>query len=121
MTTPPKARRFHASMAEAVSPDAASVTQPADPAIRLELRKRVTLPPRFGAGPVAAGAVPSDAPGDSDAAMRERFMRTDPVDDGLGDLRAAAADAEAATPDPASDAALQEQLAAIRAENLSER
>lgn len=137
MTTPPKARRFHASAEEAVQPGAtdmqaapAAAPLPAAPLpqpkpaaresdIRLELRKR----------PVA---LKEDAPAaeDDEAAQRERLMRTDPVDDGLGGLREAAdraAQQDAAPPagaapaTAATGAELEAKLAQIKAEQLSER
>ncbi|MBK4217371.1 capsule biosynthesis protein [Paracoccus caeni] len=117
MTTPPKARRFHASAEEAVRPGAVSEPVSAqdrprpDAGIRLELRKK--------AEPQDVGGVMSDAD-----AQRERLMRTEPVDDGLGGLRAAADEAAGGTTpatSPESPQELEAKLAAIRAENLSER
>lgn len=132
MTTPPKARRFHASPDESVrpAPNPASAPQgPAAPQIRVEIRKKADLPPRFGEGPVTnpkpASETPPPAP-DSDEALRERMMRTDPTDDGFGDVRFPTAGPEQPqqqpTPAaPAADSALEAQLAAIRAEKLTDR
>ncbi|WP_207100622.1 capsule biosynthesis protein [Paracoccus shandongensis] len=105
MTTPPKVRRYHASAAESVRPDlggeaASSAERPfSDTHIRLSVRKKAEAP---------------DVPPQNDD--RERFMRTDPVDDGL---LAHVKPPEA--PAPTSEEDLDSQLEAIRAENLSER
>lgn len=105
MTTPPKVRRYHASAAESVRPDmggeaACPGGQPfSDSSIRISVRKK---------------AEPPGTPPQNDD--RERFMRTDPVDEGLL--------SQVKPPDPpmpASGTDLSGQLAAIRAENLSER
>ena len=127
MTTPPKARRFHASPEEAVQrPPTSSSETPSsgasDGKIRLELRKKAELPPRFGASPLA-GVAPNSANSTAEGGTeseRDKFMRTDPVDDGLSGLRAAADAAEAKAQEACEDD-LDQKLAAIRAENLSER
>ncbi|MTD98802.1 capsule biosynthesis protein [Paracoccus sp. YIM 132242] len=104
MTTPPKARRYHASAAESVRPDIGPAAVPpagrpfSDANIRISVRKK--------------DETPDMPPRDDD---RERFMRTDPVDDGLSHVKPAEA------PSPASGEDLDSQLEAIRAENLSER
>lgn len=95
MTTPPKVRRYHASVSESVRP-ASDAQSPTDANIRITVRKRTE----------AANAPPQDD-------ERERFMRTDPVDDGLSNVGPAEARA------PGDD--LDAQLDLIRKENLSER
>ncbi|WP_304616454.1 capsule biosynthesis protein [Paracoccus sp. (in: a-proteobacteria)] len=110
MTTPPKARRYHASASEAVAPDeqAAAAVRPAagDPGpVRIEVTRRQQAAPQGDA--------------DSDGAdMMARLSGTGPVDDGFGSLNA---DRNRAEDQPAKDADLEAKLAAIRAENLSER
>lgn len=122
MTTPPKARRFHLSPAESVRPEMPAPAQPASapasPAsgVRIELRKKADLPPRFGQGPLAGretaeGTGPAEGPATDAAVQRERMMRTDPVDDGFGTAPA----------QPARPAGLEAELQAIRAEKLTER
>jgi capsular polysaccharide transport system permease protein len=96
MTTPPKVRRYHASVSESVRP-AEGEGQPSAADICITVRKRA--------------AEPDPLPQDSE---RERFMRTDPVDDGLSHIGPDQAKA------PASDE-LDAQLDLIRKENLSER
>ena len=147
MTTPPKARRYHASPSESVRPGLQPTDdQPRDrlsaPAsgienVRIQLRKKAAIPPQSGEGP-ATGETPPVAPestGDRPApgseAERERFMRTDPVDDGFEAMaRAVSGDGEGpATPPPpvAADGDgdggtdLEARLQTIRDENLSER
>lgn len=105
MTTPPKARRYHASAAEAVSPDeqAAAAHPPggAEPGpVRIEVTRR---PPQAAQ---SGGA-------DDGADMMARLSGTQPVDDGFGSLGPKA--------EPAAGSDLEAKLAAIRAENLSER
>lgn len=105
MTTPPKARRFHASVDESVRPTAKPDGNNAD-AIHLKLQKKA-------------------ADGPDDAAARERMMQTGPTDDGFGDLRLTQpSDDTDKTPSPADtppEADLAAKLAAIKAENLGER
>lgn len=124
MTSLPKARRFHISADEAVQPgQQASAPPPADPRIRVEVQKKAAKPP------AAPGKTPSQGAQASDEeARRARFMRTDPVDDGLGGLRAAADAAEKKASDQAPPAQtgadeedLDAKLAAIRDEKLSQR
>lgn len=105
MTTPPKARRYHASASEAVAPDeqAAAANPPgaADPGpVRIEVTRRQSHAPQSGTE-------------DEGADMMARLSGTQPVDDGFGSLNPKA--------DPAADPELEAKLAAIRAENLSER
>lgn len=116
MTTPPKARRFHASPEESLrqgdpAPDVSGVN--------IKVTKKADLPPRFGEGPVAG----KPAAEDDEAAMRERFMRTDPVDDGFGDVRFPTAEgpAKPQQEQPFEDPELQAKLAAVRAEKMTER
>ena len=105
MTTPPKARRYHASASEAVAPDeqAAAANPPgaAQPGpVRIEVTRRQPQAPRSGSE-------------DDGADMMARLSGTQPVDDGFGSLGPKA--------QPAADPELEAKLAAIRAENLSER
>ncbi|RNF34522.1 capsule biosynthesis protein [Paracoccus methylarcula] len=120
MTTPPKARRFHASADESVRPDAADQTgsTKAAPKVRVELRKKPT-----------DQAAPASAPkstAESETEMRERFMRTEDTDDGFGDFsltdkaKAGKAD-ETAGGAAGSIEDRDAKLDAIRAEKLSER
>lgn len=129
MTSLPKARRFHISADEAVQPGQqapASAPPAADPRIRVEVQKKAAKPP---AAPPVPGKTPSHGARASDEeARRARFMRTDPVDDGLGGLRAAADAAEKKASDQAPPAQtgpdeedLDAKLAAIRDEKLSQR
>lgn len=129
MTSLPKARRFHISADEAVQPGQqapASAPPAADPRIRVEVQKKAAKSP---AAPPAAGKSPSQgARANDEEARRARFMRTDPVDDGLGGLRAAADAAEKKASDQAPPAQtgpdeedLDAKLAAIRDEKLSQR
>ena len=105
MTTPPKARRYHASASEAVAPDeqAAAANPPgaAQPGpVRIEVTRRQPQAPQSGSE-------------DDGADMMARLSGTQPVDDGFGSLGPKA--------QPAADPELEAKLAAIRAENLSER
>ncbi len=93
MTTPPKVRRYHASVSESVRP-AADAQPREDGEIRITVRKRTVAEP-----------LPQDD-------ERDRMMRTDPVDDGLSHVGPA---------DKTPDAALDGQLDQVRKENLSER
>lgn len=123
MTTPPKARRFHASPEESVRPGRQGQNEPslAQPAARSMSGIKVELRKRRNAA--------------NEEAERERFMRTDPIDDGFGTLRLTnpmpASDQQpttAAAPQPAekpakteTKAELEQKLKAIRAEKLTER
>lgn len=98
MTTPPKVRRYHASAAESVRPGG-TAPEPATADIRISVRKK-----------------PQATPAASGGNERDRFMRTDPVDDGL---LAHAAPANTATKGDAT--AADPDLDAVRKENLSER
>ncbi|TNH39204.1 capsule biosynthesis protein [Paracoccus haeundaensis] len=115
MTTPPKARRYNTQAMASITPqtpppaEATASDSPAPP--RLEVARR------------------SDAPA-SDASERqarlERFLATEPIDDGLGDFRLnkpAAPSPEKDTPaaPPADSGDMEARLAAIRAEKLTER
>ncbi|WP_282027986.1 capsule biosynthesis protein [Paracoccus marcusii] len=115
MTTPPKARRYNTQAMASITPQ---TPPPAEPTAsdgpappRLEVARR------------------SDAPA-SDASERqarlERFLATEPIDDGLGDFRLtkpAAPSPEKDTPaaPPADSGDMEARLAAIRAEKLTER
>ncbi|MEQ3697874.1 MAG: capsule biosynthesis protein [Paracoccus sp. (in: a-proteobacteria)] len=115
MTTPPKARRYNtqamASIAPQTPPPAEPTASDSPAPPRLEVARR------------------SDAPA-SDASERqarlERFLATEPIDDGLGDFRLtkpAAPSPEKDTPaaPPADSGDMEARLAAIRAEKLTER
>ena len=115
MTTPPKARRYNTQAMASITPQ---TPPPAEPTAsdgpappRLEVARR------------------SDVPA-SDASERqarlERFLATEPIDDGLGDFRLtkpAAPSPEKDTPaaPPADSGDMEARLAAIRAEKLTER
>lgn len=102
-------------------PDQAQVKDAAAPGVRVEIRKKPDLPPRFGTGPVPPAATNTGA---DDPAARDRLMQTDPVEDGFGDMRfpgAAPQQPEADPAQPAPEADLETKLAAIRAEKLTER
>lgn len=94
MTTPPKVRRYHVLAGESVNPGARSMARPQAAATA---EAPLSVRPKPDAG--------SD--------LRERLMRTDPVDDGLPDLQSA--------PNAAGPGDLAAQLDAIRRENLSDR
>lgn len=123
MTTPPKARRFHASADETLRPGASDQADAAReaPKVRVELRKKRS-------DDAAAGNTPKPAV-ESDDAVRDRFMRTDPTNDGFGDLRLTDRTKGDAPGEPASKPeskriSIEERdakLDAIRAEKLSER
>ena len=112
MTTPPKARRYNTQAMASVTPqtpppgDQPAADTPAPP--RLEVARRSDAPP-------------SDT--SERQARLERFLSTEPIDDGLGDFRltppAPAKDTPAAPAAETGD--IEAQLAAIRAEKLSER
>ena len=94
MTTPPKARRFHASAAESVRPSAPPAAEDgtadaaAPRAVRIERISKAEMPPRFGQSPI--GPAPAEPPAP-------------------------------ASPTGGGDEELQAKLAAIRAEKLSAR
>lgn len=123
MTTPPKARRFHASPDETLRPGASHQADPAReaPKVRVELRKKRP-------DVVAAASTPKSAT-ESDNAVRDRFMRTDTTNDGFGDLRLTDktkddAPTESASKPEKKQISIEERdakLDAIRAEKLSER
>lgn len=123
MTTPPKARRFHASADESVRPEASDQADSAKapPRVRVELRKKHSND--------AATASAPRSPTESDAEVRDRFMRTEPTDDGFGDFRltekaADNASTETAKTEQTKAMSIEERdakLDAIRAEKLSER
>ncbi|MFN3525101.1 MAG: capsule biosynthesis protein [Paracoccus sp. (in: a-proteobacteria)] len=120
MTTPPKARRFHASTSDAVTPGAASgadAQRPDPGTVRVEVtRKRPE-----GAAPDTANQHDSEqAQADE---MIARLTTTQPFDDGFGGMEPEAKARPAPQPGPAdaADADLDRKLAAIRAEKLSER
>lgn len=115
MTTPPKARRYNTQAMASITPQ---TPPPAEPTA-----SDSPAPPRLEV------ARRSDAPA-SDASERqarlERFLATEPIDDGLGDFRltkpaapSPEKDTQAAPPADSGDMAAR--LAAIRAEKLTER
>lgn len=115
MTTPPKARRYNTQAMASITPQ---TPPPAEPTA-----SDSPAPPRLEV------ARRSDAPA-SDASERqarlERFLATEPIDDGLGDFRLtkpAAPSPEKDTPAaPSADSGdMEARLAAIRAEKLTER
>ena len=143
MTIPPKARRFHISREESAF-GAGDLTRRTEPPIarpRIEVQKRVDLPPGFGQSPIAARSARVNTPAAAASTMdqhaqRERLMRSDPVDDGFGNRRFPGSNhssgdktpANAEPPDAPPDAGkneiepeLEKELAAIREENLTER
>lgn len=108
MTTPPKARRYHASTTESVRPGIVPPTPDKDetpqPVVRLEVTRK--------------GEQPAPDARSEDDKRLERLTATEPVDDGFGDF-SLTKPAPARTPDAAGD--LEARLAAIRAEGLTER
>ncbi|KIX18825.1 capsule biosynthesis protein [Paracoccus sp. 228] len=115
MTTPPKARRYNTQAMASITPQ---TPPPAEPTA-----SDSPAPPRLEV------ARRSDAPA-ADASERqarlERFLATEPIDDGLGDFRLtkpAAPSPEKDTPaaPPADSGDIETRLAAIRAEKLTER
>lgn len=115
MTTPPKARRYNTQAMASITPQ---TPPPAEPTAsdgpappRLEVTRRSDIPA-------------SDA--SERQARLERFLATEPIDDGLGDFRLtkpAAPSPEKDTPaaPPADSGDMEARLAAIRAEKLTER
>lgn len=115
MTTPPKARRYNTQAMASITPQTPTPAEPTasdSPAPpRLEVARR------------------SDAPA-SDASERqarlERFLATEPIDDGLGDFRltkpaAPSPEKDTQAAPPADSGDMEARLAAIRAEKLTER
>ncbi|WP_410219421.1 capsule biosynthesis protein [Paracoccus sp. (in: a-proteobacteria)] len=119
MTTLPKARRYHASVSESVTPAKAAPGEspPADPtpAVRLEVMRKKSEPAPDPASDPATAAT-------AEQARMERFMTTEPVEDGFAGFslhRPAPDTAPPASTQPDPD--LEAKLTAIRAEKLSER
>lgn len=113
MTTRPKATRFHASANEP-DRDGENLNASLDgkqPSGRVEIRKK----------PAQPGRTADDGKQPSDAEMRERMMRTDPVDDGFGDLHLNKNDGRRTEQPKAKPDDREAKLAAISAERLSER
>ncbi|TYP60770.1 capsular polysaccharide transport system permease protein [Stutzerimonas stutzeri] len=115
MTTPPKARRYNTQAMASITPQ---TPPPAEPTA-----SDSPAPPRLEV------ARRSDAPA-SDASERqarlERFLATEPIDDGLGDFRLTKPAAPSPEKDmpaapPADSGDMEARLAAIRAEKLTER
>ncbi|WP_378943270.1 capsule biosynthesis protein [Paracoccus sp. R86501] len=117
MTTPPKARRYHASISESVTPGTAPQTHDPEP----------SAAPQASPAPkvhleVSRKTAPS-APQDEDARL-QKFLATEPVEDGFGDLRMTEPQnklAEKPADQAAASEVTEEQLAAVRAEKLTER
>lgn len=125
MTIPPKARRYHVSEDDAITPGtpapqaSAPKAAPAIGPVRVAVTRRDDAPAR----PAAPEPAPSGAErprtgteGDGGNAALERFLASGPVDDGFGDF-SLNKDKPAAEADPD----LEARLAAIRAEKLNER
>lgn len=115
MTTPPKARRYNTQAMASITPQ---TPPPAEPTA-----SDSPAPPRLEV------ARRSDAPA-SDASERqarlERFLATEPIDDGLGDFRltkpaAPSPEKDTQAAPPADSGDMEARLAAIRAEKLTER
>lgn len=115
MTTPPKARRYNTQAMASIAPqtlppaEPTASDSPAPP--RLEVARRSDAP----------------APDASERQARlERFLATEPIDDGLGDFRltkpaAPSPEKDTPTAPPADSGDMEARLAAIRAEKLTER
>ncbi|MFL2778098.1 MAG: capsule biosynthesis protein [Paracoccus marcusii] len=115
MTTPPKARRYNTQAMASITPQ---TPPPAEPTAsdgpappRLEVTRRSDIPA-------------SDA--SERQARLERFLATEPIDDGLGDFRltkpaAPSPDKDTPAAPPADSGDMEARLAAIRAEKLTER
>lgn len=111
MTTPPKARSFHISPSESIRPDAGQGQRDVSAGnVRVEIRKKADLPPRFGQGPVGGSSDPQAV------SEGDRLKLTVPVEDGFPEGRTAGAARPAN-----DDTALEQKLQVIRAENLTER
>lgn len=115
MTTPPKARRYNTQAMASITPQ---TPPPAEPTA-----SDSPAPPRLEV------ARRSDAPA-SDASERqarlERFLATEPIDDGLGNFRltkpaAPSPEKDTQAAPPADSGDMEARLAAIRAEKLTER
>ncbi|MBA48284.1 MAG: capsule biosynthesis protein [Paracoccus sp. (in: a-proteobacteria)] len=138
MTTPPKARRYHASPSQslrtaATGSDGRSDAAKAAPAkgienVRVELQRKVAMPTRHSESPVAGGTGsnpatdPPASPEPGSEAERERFMRTEPVDDGFPALGASQLDdkpAQSVRSDDEPD--LKAKLQLIQEEQLTDR
>ena len=112
MTTPPKARRYHASPSDSVaarpSPRAADPAPETPPKrVRLEKTSRPAAP---APGPRSANA--PTPPQDGEAGRLDRFTSTGPVDDGFGDF---SMNPKAKAEPQAPEEDLEARLEAIRA------
>nr|WP_111298682.1 capsule biosynthesis protein [Paracoccus saliphilus] len=112
MTTLPKARRYHGSVSDSVKPGHVRPTEPDNPAEQ---------PEQAPAGPASVRLEvtrrTSPAPADDEQTRLERFMTTEPVEDGFAGFSLN----RPAPEQDAQDPALEAKLAAIRAENLTDR
>lgn len=117
MTTPPKARRYHASVSESVTPGAvrpetdqdippsdASKPTSAAPRMRLEVARK-----------------PAPTPEAEEEARLQKFLATEPVEDGFGDLSMTSPDGKKSRTPEQPAPITEDQLAAIRAEKLTDR
>lgn len=104
MTTPPKARGFHTSPSDSINPGKQ------EDGVRIEVQRRSESN--------ATGDQPRpQGDSESEQARRERFMRTDPPQDGFAGM-----DPDEKSPAPkAVDPDLEKKLQAIRDEKLTER
>ncbi|SNT68898.1 capsule biosynthesis protein [Paracoccus seriniphilus] len=103
MTTPPKARGFHTSPSDSINPGKQ------EDGVRIEVQRRSESN--------ATGDQPRpQGDSESEQARRERFMRTDPPQDGFAGM-----DPDESPAPKAVDPDLEKKLQAIRDEKLTER
>ncbi|WP_372802582.1 capsule biosynthesis protein [Paracoccus seriniphilus] len=103
MTTPPKARGFHTSPSDSINPGKQ------EDGVRIEVQKRSESN--------ATGDQPRpQGDSESEQARRERFMRTDPPQDGFASM-----DPDESPAPKAVDPDFEKKLQAIRDEKLTER
>ena len=112
MTTPPKARRYHASISESVTPGSAPQTHDPEPAATPKPAPKVHLE--------VSRKTPPPPPQDEDERLK-KFMATEPVEDGFGDLRMTQPQDKPTAHAAEQSEITEEQLAAVRAEKLTER
>ena len=124
MTIRPKVRRFHTSTHEPASNGEASIADTANrkPTVRVEVRKKT--PEQVS---TASDAQTANTAAGENAAIseRERMMRTDPVDDGFGNMRLTDSgqgqDSQASGPQEKNGNDREAKLDSIRKEKLSDR